>query len=351
MTCHTYAAGYSLGLEVLQLNRSFTYRETGRTANQLDTFQHIDLLAAPLAAPPRELPFLSRDTGEHAARGYMHANCSGCHRQQGSAWQPRLQATNTPSEMRACFVAPVFGNLGITGASVLRPGDPARSLISVRAHRVGPGQMPPLARSLVDAYGTQVIDDWILSFASCAGPDGDGDGLPDASDNCPVTPNPGQEDGDGDGKGNACEWVCNDGVDNDGDGKTDYPADPGCAAAASATEVTACSDGIDNDGDGRIDSPWDVACAGPWHTSERSTCEDGVDNDGDGLVDFDGGASRNGGVAFFDPEPSCVTAPYQSSESWVVHGMGCGLGPELSLVLLVLWRLRQRRAPGRGARE
>ena len=31
--------------------------------------------------------------------------------------------------------------------------------------------MPPLARSLVDAYGTQVIDDWIRSFASCAGPE------------------------------------------------------------------------------------------------------------------------------------------------------------------------------------
>jgi uncharacterized repeat protein (TIGR03806 family) len=345
MTCHTYAAGYTLGPEVLQLNRSFTYRETGRTANQLDTFQHIGLLTAPLAAPPRELPFLSRDTVDRAARGYMHANCSGCHRLQGSAWQPRLLATNTLTEMRACFVAPVFGNLGIAGASVLRPGDPARSMISVRAHRVGAGQMPPLARSMVDAYGTQLIDDWIDSFASCAGPDGDGDGLVDASDNCPVTPNPAQEDGDGDGHGNACEWICNDGVDNDGDGKLDYPADPGCASAASTTEMPACNDGIDNDGDGRVDSPWDVACAGPWHDSERSTCEDGFDNDGDGLADFDGGALRNGGVAPWEPEPDCVAAPHQSSEAWPVRGWGCGLGPELSLVLLGVWWLRQRRAP------
>ncbi len=36
-------------------------------------------------------------------------------------------------------------------------------------------------------------------------PDYDGDGIPDAEDNCPYTDNPGQDDGDGDGVGNACD--------------------------------------------------------------------------------------------------------------------------------------------------
>jgi hypothetical protein len=36
-------------------------------------------------------------------------------------------------------------------------------------------------------------------------PDGDGDGVPDATDNCPGTANPGQQDSDSDGTGNECD--------------------------------------------------------------------------------------------------------------------------------------------------
>lgn len=46
---------------------------------------------------------------------------------------------------------------------------------------------------------------------------------------------------------------CSDGLDNDGDGLTDYPDDPGCADAASALELALCDDGLDNDGDGAVD--------------------------------------------------------------------------------------------------
>jgi len=48
---------------------------------------------------------------------------------------------------------------------------------------------------------------------------------------------------------------CSNGSDDDGDGKIDYPNDPGCSGSndTDETDIVACSDGIDNDGDGKID--------------------------------------------------------------------------------------------------
>jgi hypothetical protein len=66
---------------------------------------------------------------------------------------------------------------------------------------------------------------------------------------------------------------CSDGVDNDGDGAVDYPADTGCANADDTTEAPnpQCSDGLDNDADGRVDGA-DTGCTGPRDDSEGVSC-------------------------------------------------------------------------------
>lgn len=90
-----------------------------------------------------------------------------------------------------------------------------------------------------------------------------------------------------------CPPTCSDGVDNDGDGSTDYPADSSCEAADSDREITQCSDGADNDGDGLVDTA----------------------------------------------DPDCAGEPSWPSES----PLGCGVGFELVLVLPILMMLRRRR--------
>jgi hypothetical protein len=63
--------------------------------------------------------------------------------------------------------------------------------------------------------------------------------------------------------------ACGDGIDNDGDGKVDFPEDPGCYSVLQDDETDdcpsgdgcpECSDGIDNDADGQLDWPDEDQC-------------------------------------------------------------------------------------------
>jgi subtilisin family serine protease len=129
---------------------------------------------------------------------------------------------------------------------------------------------------------------------------------------------------------------CDDGIDNDGDGLTDHPADPGCDAAGDASENSPqlpCDDGLDNDGDGLVDYPDDLGCRDLLWWPEDPACSDGVDNDGDGLIDWDGGDPPG------DPDPNCIDTPWKKGE---VPRNFCGLGFEPALALLSLCVLRSR---------
>ena len=69
--------------------------------------------------------------------------------------------------------------------------------------------------------------------------------------------------------------ICSDALDNDGDGKIDFPADAGCTSAEDndETDPPACSDGKDNDGDGAIDFPSDKGCTAADDTDETDPCK------------------------------------------------------------------------------
>jgi uncharacterized repeat protein (TIGR03806 family) len=173
MQCHTAAAGQSLGLEIAQLNGDLLYPQTGRTANQLQTLDAIDLLVPPLAADPAELPALPDPFGDAAlalrARAYLHTNCAGCHRPGGPTpsgmdlrYEVSLGATAT------CDVATITGSdLGVAEARLLSPGDPGRSLIWLRMGRRDVHAMPPIGSLEVDEDGLALVSAWIAGLDSC----------------------------------------------------------------------------------------------------------------------------------------------------------------------------------------
>ncbi|MDO8339323.1 MAG: sialidase family protein [Candidatus Burarchaeum sp.] len=89
--------------------------------------------------------------------------------------------------------------------------------------------------------------------------------------------------------------LCNDGNDNDGDGLTDYPTDPGCSSRKDTTETgtIACDNNADDDSDGKTDyklnGSGDPGCTGASDTNERGTllCDNGADDaDADSLSDY-----------------------------------------------------------------
>ncbi|MCA9514270.1 MAG: hypothetical protein KC635_04960 [Myxococcales bacterium] len=130
--------------------------------------------------------------------------------------------------------------------------------------------------------------------------------------------------------------ACRDGLDDDGDGLVDQ-ADPDCEDAddddesadtgapreASAPDnapayagAAACDNGVDDDRDGHTDFPDDGACVSVGPNGEAvevpdgeylPECGDGLDNDGDGRIDFDAGGAD--GLA----DASCY-APFQTTE-------------------------------------
>ncbi|MEQ1503985.1 MAG: PQQ-dependent sugar dehydrogenase [Myxococcota bacterium] len=170
--CHSVAAGSSLGLESMQLNTVGHYDATGRDANQLLTLDHIGMFTAPIG-DPATLPAYAAvdDTAaslDDRARAYLHVNCAQCHRPDGPSRTDIDFRFSTPlADTHACGVAPEHGDLGVGGALVITPGQPAASLVSLRMHLRDANQMPPLGTNVVDDVGAALIDEWITSLSGC----------------------------------------------------------------------------------------------------------------------------------------------------------------------------------------
>jgi uncharacterized repeat protein (TIGR03806 family) len=167
-TCHNARAGGVLGVKTRQMNQDFKY-PSGVTDNQLRTWNHLGLFApglrdadlagfAKLAAADDNSRSL-----EDRARSYLDANCSQCHRPEGTVANFDARY-DTPLDKQALIDGPVLIDQGIDKPRIISPHDIWRSIAFMRVNTVGDIRMPPLARETIDQKGVALLRQWITSL-------------------------------------------------------------------------------------------------------------------------------------------------------------------------------------------
>ncbi len=173
MTCHNPWAGYTLAFTLAQLNRDHHYGNV--VDNQLRAFHHvglIDLLHREDSKPPIRLlelppvkltdPNAPTATLNDRARTYLHVNCSHCHQfGAGGTADIELRFDHPLEQSKTLEVRPVQGTFEISGAHIISPGDPYRSVLYYRMAKLGRGRMPHLGSEIIDEAGLRLIHDWI----------------------------------------------------------------------------------------------------------------------------------------------------------------------------------------------
>lgn len=171
LLCHNDASGQALGVRTSSLNKPFHYPSTGRTANQLVTFNALGMLDVSLTAAQIEDYIESRplhdETApvEHRVRSYLDSNCSHCHRPGGTVdyFDARL---GTPLNVQGIVNGVIQGHFSLgPDGRYLKPGVPNLSALHVRMDNVGNGAaMPPLAKNLIDQEAVDLIEGYITGL-------------------------------------------------------------------------------------------------------------------------------------------------------------------------------------------
>jgi uncharacterized repeat protein (TIGR03806 family) len=174
-SCHTRDDAYKvLGLTTHQVNREVMV--DGAARNQIEYLAERGVFSA---APPAAsgLVAFPEPYGaaplEARARGYLHANCSHCHRPGGGGGSTGLvlvEWEESPTKLGVCK-GPVAAGSG-TGMHLfdIVPGSPEDSIMIFRMSSTDPEiKMPEIPNLVPDEKGVALISEWIksLSPAGC----------------------------------------------------------------------------------------------------------------------------------------------------------------------------------------
>ena len=171
LLCHNAAAGRALGLQTGRMNTEHDY--DGFVENQLSAMDYVSLFSDPLPKPPDALPRFAEPSDETApledrARAWLYANCSHCHRPNGTTPVSRdFRYETAPADTHACGVTPRYKISQIPDARIIDPGASANSELFFRLSRRDQNQMPPIATLIVDPNGVDVLQRWIDSLSAC----------------------------------------------------------------------------------------------------------------------------------------------------------------------------------------
>lgn len=183
------------------------------------------------------------------------------------------------------------------------------------------GGLPMNARLLLQVCNTarQQCRTNAIPVRFSSSPDGDADGVDDASDNCPFAANTDQADTDGDGLGDACDAVSDPDIDGDGIDN----ANDNCINDSNPDQLDSDGDGIgdacearytDSDGDGVADASDNCLTVNN---------PDQADSDGDGIGDAcDTSATDSDGDGIPNDTDNCPTVANADQ----ADGDGDGIG-------------------------
>ena len=214
MACHTRAAGFVLGLTTEQLNKMHDYGN-GVKLNQIDALERLGVLktdwlpkakdalrdelksasksqaeieerlnsakpldgqlkqrsnqllgAAPEAYGKLSDPYDTTEALEQRARAFLHSNCAYCHIEAGGGNANMDLSIYAPLDrMKIVDVMPTHHTFDTPDAKLIAPGDPERSVLLHRVGLRGPGQMPQLSTSVVDASAVTMLRDWVRQMS------------------------------------------------------------------------------------------------------------------------------------------------------------------------------------------
>jgi len=164
-SCHTDAAGYVLGMNTAQLNRSQAGKDTNQILQWIEEgLLDIDSFDA-VSATKYCNPFDESADLEMRARVLLEVNCAMCHRPDGPGnANIDLRFKTATAETKMINTPPAQSDLGNVGSKILAPGSPEKSTLWQRMDTLGPGRMPTIGSNVVDKKGVALIAQWIESL-------------------------------------------------------------------------------------------------------------------------------------------------------------------------------------------